>query len=194
VFFLSLREVRFSSIIVGMLLSFGVLVGVNWLYQQYLVKAPLGEALSQRTEIIAWSLKEDSNKTVLMLELGPVSNLKESCRAILDITTQYLGDKGIEILIVDHRSPELEEVRYDLQFSLYEAIAQGNFIQMSEKILVLVEPAKLDKYQVFVDENYLYIQLFKNTNYLYEVIPRVPEKQPNLVIQRINKLEDELKK
>jgi len=186
---LSLKELRWTSVVIGMLLSFGTLIAGNLLYQQYLVKAPLEDALSQRTEIMDWSLQKETNKTVLIIELGPVSNLKESCSFIQEITSRYLGDDGVEILIADHRTPELEEVKYALQFSLYEALAQGNFTKMSEMVNTEVEKAKLSKHQVFVDENYLYIQLFRDEDYLYEVIPRASGQQTNIIIKGISELE-----
>jgi hypothetical protein len=189
--FLSLRELRWTTVLLGILLSFGTLILGNWLYQQYLVKAPLGEALSQRPEIQDWSLQKDSRQTRLIIELGPVDNLQETCKFIHKTTRQYLGDEGIEIVLADQRTPELKAVKYNLQFPLYEAIAQGNFTNLARLVNLEAEQAKLNQHQIFIDENYLYIQLFQDSAYLYEVVPRHPDQPASMFIQGIDDLAKE---
>ncbi len=185
---MSLRELRWTTVLLGVLLSFGTLILGNWLYQQYLVKAPLGEALSQRPEIQDWSLQKDSRQTRLIIELGPVANLQETCKFIQKTSSQYLGDEGIEIVLADHRTPELKAVEYNLQFPVYEALAQGNFTNLARLVRQEAEQAKLNQHQIFIDEHYLYIQLFQESAYLYEVIPRYPDQPTSMHIQGIDDL------
>mgnify|MGYP000849820752 CR=1 FL=1 len=169
---MSFKDVHWTSVLVGMLLAFALLVGGNWLYQQYFVKSPLGDDLEQRSEIINWSLLEETDKKVLTVELGPVTNLKESYNYIRDKSIQYLGAEGVEIRLVDHRSEKLEQVMYTLQYPIYEALVRGNFTEMAETVKLEAERAQLTGYQVYVDEANLYIHLKHNEDYLYEIIPR----------------------
>lgn len=189
--FLSLKELRWTTVLLGILLSFGTLVLGNWLYQQYLVKAPLGEALSQQPEIQDWSVKKDGRQTQLMIELGPVGDLQETCKFIQKTTRQYLGDEGIEIVLADQRTDALKAVRYNLQFPLYEAIAQGNFTNLARLVDLEAQQAKLDQHQIFIDEHYLYIQLFQDSAYLYEVVSRHPDQPTSMFIQGADDLAKE---
>lgn len=190
--FLSLKELRWTTVILGILLGFGTLVFGNWLYQQYLVKAPMAEALSGRPEIRDWSLQKNSRQTRLIIELGPVADLQDTCKFIQKTTRQFLGEENLEIVIADHRTPQLQAAKYNLQFPLYEAIAQGNFTSLAHLVNLEAERAELNQYQIFIDEHYLYMQLFQESAYLYEVVPRHPDQPVNMLIQGINDLAKDL--
>ncbi|NLK51894.1 MAG: hypothetical protein GX295_05560 [Syntrophomonadaceae bacterium] len=179
---MSFKELHWTSIILGMLITFGILVGGNGLYQHYLIKNPLGEALQQRPEIISWDLEKETAKKTLTIRLGPVSNLKESCNYIQNTSSRYLGTEGVEIHLIDQRSEELKQTMYDLQFPIHEALAQGSYTQLAEAISKGTQDSELTDYQIYVDENYLYVQLMKNNAYLYEILPRTNEIQTLIVV------------
>lgn len=166
----------------GVILTLALLAGGYWLYQRFLVEKPLADALHQLPEVMDWSLRKDKDKKVLIVELASVSNLKESSNAIKDTAEHFLGKEAVEIHLLDRRSSELEKVMYAVQFPLYEALVQGNFTHMAEFIRIEAENAKLSRYQIYIDESYLYIQLHQGQNYLYEIVPRTTEVQPALIV------------
>lgn len=179
---MSFRDVRWPAVILVLVLTLGLLLGVNQLYQRIYVEAPLQQTLQSHPEIKEWNLKKDPKTDVLTIRLGPVKNLLEACTLIQKEVEPFLGKEGWELQILDQRSPELEQFFYSIQYVVYEALAQGSFTFLAETLKQEAEKMGLDSYAIYVNNHYLFIQLQDGEANLYEILPRRVEEMPPVTV------------
>ncbi|MDR3564909.1 MAG: hypothetical protein P4N59_26220 [Negativicutes bacterium] len=151
-----------------------VLIAGQLLWHQYAVAKPLDKGLQQVQGVEAANWEEggrNSDAAVLDVTLGGVENLQKTYMAINDTARQALGRKAFRVVLRDHRSPELENLDYQIQYSVQEAMVSGNFTAMAAAVQKAAEGAKTAA-KIYVDNQYVYIQLTKDRDALYTVVPR----------------------
>jgi uncharacterized protein YueI len=78
----------------------------------------------------------------------------------------------IRLTILDKRDPYLESLYEKVHYALMEGERRGNYSYMNKEISLLLSDEKgLVNYHLWVDQERIYLQLFSEENYLYEVIP-----------------------
>lgn len=177
---MKVKDIRIIVALLVMIGTFTVLVGGNFIYQRYFVQQPLAALLAQNSDVHNLQIEQEADRVVITVELGEVKNLQDTYRELEEMVRKHMGSKNWELRIIDTRTPNLERVWHASQFALYEAIVQGNFTHMARVVDGLAKGAGLDRYGLYIDENYLYLQLHQGQNFLYAVLPRgsVPGNQP----------------
>ncbi|MDH7478797.1 MAG: hypothetical protein QHH02_02175 [Syntrophomonadaceae bacterium] len=179
---MSFRDVRWPIIILILVLTLGLLLGASQLYQRIYVEAPLQQVLQGHQEIKEWNLNKNPKAKTLTIKMGPVKNLLETCTQIKKEAEPFLGKEGWELQVLDQRSPELEQFFYSIQYVVFEALAQGNFTSLAETLEQEAEKAGLDRYAIYVNNHYLFLQLQDGEANLYEILPRKAEEKPPVTI------------
>lgn len=179
---MSLREVRWAPVVLVLVLTVGLLLGINRYYQKLHVETPLGQVMQAHPEVKEWYLTKDQKGDLLTVKLGPVDNLLETCNTIQKESEPYLGKEGWQFHVDDQRSEELEQVYYSIQYAVYEALAQGSFTNLTETLKAESEKARLDHYAIYVNNYHLFVQMQKGENNLYEILPRMVNDKPPVMI------------
>lgn len=165
---------RLTVVLAAIILTLAVLGGGQFLWQRYAVDKPLANALNNIDGIA--SFKVDSNNKIsgaakLYISLGDVKNLQKTYQAVYEGAAAVLGDSKFSVVIKDNRTPELEQVYYNVHLFVQEGIATGKFAPMAEQIVQRAAVNGVEA-QVYVDSVNVYLGLKKADAGLYEIIPR----------------------
>jgi len=157
-------------------LTLTVLGGSHFFWQQYALDKPLTQVIQAIDGVETLTLdNSDKNESTrnIHITLNNVTNLQKTYQTINDGISNILGLKKYKLTIHDHRTPELEQLYYSMHYYIEEAIFTGRFGVMAEIIQQKALAANI-KAQVYVDANYIYVQLMSSNGNLYMVIPRQP--------------------
>ncbi len=163
-------SLKWPVVVVAFLLTFSLIYAANYWRQQHLVVEPL------REQLLALEAVEDVNMdngrtNEISVSLGYVSHFPEVYREIQSVFKTRNEDLD-RLIIVDRRSAYLNSLYSGIEFALMEGERQGNYMQMSKEINLLLEgEAQLSSYLLSVDQQAIYLQLGAGDYYLYEVIP-----------------------
>lgn len=164
-----MRSLRYPVIAAIVVVVLGLLFGGQWLYNKYVLERPVADALDL-PEVESTKYEEDTNTVVVKLK--EVENLQKTYLDIEDRLKKNNNSRELQIKITDNRNSLLKEAYYQSQFSVHQAIMQGDFIAMHDAIHHIASTYKLDRYAVFIDSNRVYVEFHKDGFNLYEIISR----------------------
>lgn len=171
---MNLQKYKWPIVVIAIVSTLAILALSQFLWNHFTLEAPLYQTIQKidGVEMVTWD-NSDKNASIpkIHITLNKVTNLEKTYQEITDRTTTILGSKKYKIFIHDHHTPELEQLYYSLQPQLQEAIATGKFSIMTE-IIQEKALASHTKSQVYIDANYIYLQLVNENSSFYTVIPR----------------------
>ena len=168
------QKSKWSIVIITLLLTLTVLGGSHFFWQQYALDKPLTQAIKalDGVEIVILDPKANNDSTQnIHITLNNVTNLQKTYQEVNDTIVSGLGLKKYNIIIHDHRTPELELLYYSMHYHIQEAIFTGKFGDMND----IIQTKALEentKARVYVDANSIYVQLMNNNGNLYMILPR----------------------
>lgn len=171
---MQIKGLRIPFILLSAIISLGLLTGAQWAYKEFTVERPLLEKISDLSWVESAEFTEDSKLSKLEVRLSSDIGLS-------DVVTELKGiiasnyDRQVELHLIDRRNEELTAILTASRFYIYEALAKGNYTEMHANLEKLLESSNLDKWELTMDSQYLYLALHKGSNYLYEIIPRNQE-------------------
>lgn len=168
------QKVNWSIIVIGILIAFTAASSSYYFWQQYVVAKPLTQAIQEINGVEQVTLDTSDKKQGVRevhVTLTNVDNFQTTYQLINDTIEANLGTKKFKLILNDHRTPELEQLYYSLHYHIYEGIFTGKFGTMSEIIQEKAAAANIQA-QVYMDANYVYLQLTTTTGNLYQVFPR----------------------
>ncbi len=136
------------------------------------VERPLVAFLSQRPEVLEHSLTRTPPGVEIRVRLADVPNLQSAYAGLRSGLARAAGSTPWRLVLGDARSGELERVHRRVRLAIEEAVSRGTFREMAACIDELAGAAGLDRWDVYVDSRYVYVQLHKDGRYLYDVVPR----------------------
>lgn len=161
-----LKPRTIATVILTTGIILGILSGIQFGWEKFYHYVPAVAKISNLLGIEAVNLKPANTGKILEVKVGNVPNIRKTSLEILDIAA---GDK---VLLIDKRTPELQNVLETVKFNIEEAIAIGSFSTLNQSVAEISRAAGLDNSRVFIDSSYIYLQLQKSDSYLYEVFPR----------------------
>ncbi|NLJ72939.1 MAG: hypothetical protein GX333_08010 [Syntrophomonadaceae bacterium] len=143
------------------------LVGFT-LYNKLSIVEPI---ISEISSIEAVKEVEVNKEKDYLIEVGllKVNNFAQVYSDIKDILDSKLNGKAYELVIKDKPNLLLNESYTSLQPALYQALANHEYVWLNEKLAEIAE-VKGISYAFFLDDNYLFIQLIDEENYIYKAI------------------------
>jgi len=168
------HKYKWSIVVITLVLTLTVLGGSHFFWQQYVLTKPLTQVTGTIAGVETLTLdNRDKNGSIqtVHITLNNVTDLQKTYQAINDSLITILGFKKYNLIIHDHRTPELEQLYYSMHYHIQEAIFTGNFGVMAEIIQEKALAANT-KAQVYIDANSIYVQLMGNNGNLYMVVPR----------------------
>lgn len=154
------------------LLTFGVLAGGRIAAYHVQVERPLEAFLSQRADVLEYSLVKTAPGLEIHVRLADVRDIQSTYVHLAAGLARAGGKAPAKLVIGDARTGELTRVYQRMRLAVEEAISRGTFREMARTIDEEATRAHLDRWGVYVDSGYVYVQLHKGARYLYEVIPR----------------------
>lgn len=169
---MKIKGIRLNVVIAVIAITLAVLLTIQFLYQKYNVEQPLFKLYSQ-TKLVekAPIIEQKGNLVNVILDVKKTENLKLAYQDLNNYTEQVMGSTKFTIQLKDNRNKALEDVYYQSQFIIYEALAKGNFTTMAAVIQQNAAKVGADAL-VFIDNDHIYVEILKGNNYLYEIIPR----------------------
>jgi NACalpha-BTF3-like transcription factor len=171
------QKINWSIIIICILCTFTAASSSYFFWQQYVVTKPLTQAIQEIDGVEQVTLNTQNKKQGIQevnVTLANVSNFQTTYQLINNTIETNLGAKKFKLILHDHRTPQLEQLYYSIQYCIYEGIFTGKFSTMSEIIQEKAAAADIQA-QVYMDTNYVYLQLTNTTGNLYQVFPRQPD-------------------
>lgn len=169
---MQLQGVRVPLVMMFAMLGLFLLFGMERLYTFTRIDQPLARFLSAREEVKSFEVRQMGGRVVVRVTLGPVANLRETYVDLEKGIAAIFGARPFAIEVVDNRTERLLRDYYELHYALQEALATGRFTEMERKVAQAAQRGGLTRAAVYVDTDYLYIQLQRGDRYLYELVPR----------------------
>lgn len=162
---------RIPIILLALVLGLSAFLGAQWLYNKYNYLQPLEDFLVSSPAVQTYEIEESGKVLTLTVELHETSNLAIDYRELQREVSAVLGKRPFVIQLADSRDQVLRQVFYDSQFSIYEALARGNFREMADYVKASATEVGA-KATIYLDQDYIYVHMEHNGRQLTEVIPR----------------------
>lgn len=160
-------------IIVALVFTLGVLVSLNWVYTEMLVKKPLGQQISEVEGVRNYTIEKGTDGLILSVELDMVKNIETTYSNLNEIVQSHVKDnQGFEIVILDNPSTDLIAVWNEIQYYAYQSLAQGDFVSLKDSMQSLEQINDSIKYEVYINDTHLFIQVQSHENYIYRILQR----------------------
>lgn len=161
---------RLHYIILACFLSLTLLGGGHLLYKKLVWEKSLEKRLQSIPPVEGVILKD---KDRIEVELGPTLDLKQTYLQVEEALYDFYRGSPPQLVIRDQRSPVLNEVWEETQFVVYEAAVRGTFTAMAQE---MEKKAKMHgvEARLAMDGKRIYVALYKDEHFLYEIIPFAP--------------------
>jgi len=167
------NRINFKLVILIIVIALVTFFGGNYLFNHYNVSQPLINELIEMEEIKEVELLTNSGKTDI--EIKPDNNIDNFYvfyDRINKIADNHLEDSKGQINILNNSNQHLEKIYHDIHFALYEGISSSEFTVMKDNIDEIINNKQLSEYNLWVDNEKVYLQLVDANNYLYKIVPR----------------------
>jgi hypothetical protein len=168
-----LRPVPF---VISLVLSATVLFGGWFMYHSYAMETPLHELVQDQTGVKTVSSEIKNDKVTIYLELTSEASLREIYGTILKDGSSIIGNRAIDLKVMNESSPELESLWSGLLFDIAEAMEQKQY----SRIPALLEGAASNEsglsYGAEMDADHVYIKLVLGDHSKYLILPRTSAK------------------
>ncbi len=168
------KNLKWTVIIVSFLLLISIFYGFQFYQQKQTVEEPLFKLFYEVKEVKDAEIRHGPEYMTLILDMEYVNNLYFEEKLIRKEVEEIIGKREYKLEFKDNRNRELEQIYHKVHYSLFEAAAKGNFVQMSGEVEDIMNNYKVDDYCLVVGEENLYFQLQKGDYYMYEIVPRFP--------------------
>gem|GEM_PF-68542 len=167
---LNLRDLSFSHVAIVALVTILALAGAAEAYDYAAVRRPVAGLLHADARVESFSLVSTrQGAAAVEVTLGPVEDLRTAYEEITAGLEHILGP--VELSVRDNRSAETVAFLEDAQFVLYEALHNGAFVVMRERLERLAEEAGVSV-RVGITDRHLFLQVESEDGRLYEIIDR----------------------
>lgn len=166
---MSWRNLRIQVVLLVLLVSLAAFLGIRWLYNKYSVEEPLNHYLESSRLVQSFEINRHQLVLQVTVNLAPTENLKDTYLEITQGIQVVLDGRPFELQLQDNRDEQLKRAFYYSQFAVYEAIKQGNYLEMMKFVDEQAKEIGAIAY-VFLDQDRVYLQMKRNGHYLYEVI------------------------
>lgn len=171
-----LKGIKWQIVLVTFAIVFGILLGGLQLYQNKLLPDKISKDISGVKYVKSVTIQSAAQGYTANIKLDRVDDLMNTYKDIEKETAKY--PVKIDIRIVDNPNDRLNNIYYNGQFAIYEAIQKGDYIKMNEVIKNNAQKAGALS-SIYIDRENIYVDLRDGSNYLYRIIPREPVKGDN---------------
>lgn len=164
-----MSRIRILPTVSALILTFAVLFGGYQVYKNYELIKPLQQQLSAIHQVLSARIVAGADVPTVLIQLGPVPDLQTTYGAIEGDVTNALGSP-VAIVLKDRRTPQLASLFESMSLTLYQGIAQGNYLGMSRQMTALARKAGASC-RVTMNGQDIFVTLTKGPAYLYDIVP-----------------------
>lgn len=148
-------------------------------YQEQVKAAPLERDLAAVPGVTGARVERAGGRWLVRVELGGVELLPVTYRQLRELADRRLGAARYGLQLVDRRTPALQRAFYEMSYYLEEARARGNFTEAARRVEEMGRELGLRRARLYVDPDYLYLELAGDGGTLYHVQPLRPPGEVN---------------
>ncbi|MFD2115920.1 hypothetical protein ACFSTH_04140 [Paenibacillus yanchengensis] len=170
-----MNQLKGKVILVTTIITAIVLFGGWAIYEQFVVKAPLEQAIMKVDGIIKADKPVRDQKTMsIQVELSPTANLKEVYTAISEQGKRMIGNRTLQLDVNNQEYERLDQVWEKSMFQIAEAMETRTYSTIPN----VLEQLASDEIEVYteMDDSNVYITLKDQNTALHKILPRVAEK------------------
>ncbi len=163
---------------IALIMTVAVLYAGQAIWHNYAVNLPLDKTLNgvDGVEKVTWDDSNSISDSInIYVTLNNTANLQKTYEEISKRIEKTLKNKQFNLEIKDTRSLELEQAYYDIHYYIQKAIVDGDFPLLEAKVQENASTTGAAA-KVYVDEQYIYLQLAKKDSSLYAVVSRHSDK------------------
>jgi hypothetical protein len=164
--------VRIPVVLMAMAGALLLLFGAQFLYNRQAVEQPLVSLSHAVPSVEHVAVANTPSGLAVDVKLALVPNLRETYLNLENQVSADLVGQHFQINLIDARTPELLNDFYQMNGILEQGLATGQFVAMQSQVQAMGAKDGLSHVSAIVDEHYVYVELVKGKNYLYELLPR----------------------
>ncbi len=170
------NDFKILMFIAVLVITFSLGLGSYYLYSRYNIEKPLLTQIDSLASVEESQLEKQDEIYLLKITLGKVENLQKEYEQIDDMAREKLGANNYQIVLIKQNNTILDQVYYDIQPVIYEALANNQYVWMKDEIGKFARQEQI-KYKMFVDDNRVYLQFSDGDDYQYYIVDRNSSKQ-----------------
>lgn len=163
------NEYKIALILLALLLTLGVLLGGQKLYNANLIEKPLVNELSALSCVESASVDKVEDIYQIEVRIRQAGDLQNEYQEIDKIIAARVNGRPYKIAFSDKRDQFLHNQLQQMQLAIYEAIAHSTYLDLQQRF---ADAAARDHfaYRLQIDRQQLYVQMSRDDNFLYEII------------------------
>lgn len=166
-------KLRLDIVVLTFIIVSALAFGGQYAYLRFQVEGPTVRALEAVPGVKAARIERDAQgKSAVRIKLQAVPDFAATYKRIVATAEKHLGGSLAGIIIEDGRDEELVKTYSRMNFAVEEGIATGRFTKMAGSLQKAAREAGLDRFDVWVDEDRVYLSLENNHHWLYQAVSR----------------------
>jgi len=162
---------RIAIAILSVVLTVTILFGGYSAYKVYAIEKPVKSQLSSLQPITEVSMARENKTYEINVKLKSVDNLQSAYSNVERVLNQRFPENAYDLQVIDNSNEKLDDLYSELQPAVQQAAAQSEFVWLDEQLSEKCSQVEL-KYELWVDEKKIYIQIHDEDHYLYRIINR----------------------
>lgn len=170
-----MNQLKGKVILITTIITVLVLFGGWAIYDQFVVKGPLEQAISKIDGIVHVDKPvRDQQKLTIKLELTPTASLKDVYAEISKQGKKMIGNRTLQLDVINKEQQILQQVWEKSLFHIAEAMETRTY----SAIPAILEELATDQMEVYTDMDNanVYITLKYDNEALHKILPRATEK------------------
>lgn len=163
------------------IVTLGLLFGAYFFYKQFFVNQPLSVTLDNSELIAQYELIHERKRPVLKVQLNKVDDLAIEFQRFLNTSGQILIEKDLQLELSSRPNSRLLEFYREINPGLYEATSLNNFTTLQSILIGKNQEYDLTKASLTISEDFIFLQLEDNGDYLYYILNRHEKSLPNII-------------
>ncbi|QIA27006.1 hypothetical protein DYI95_005265 [Thermaerobacter sp. PB12/4term] len=168
-------EIRWVALTAA--ITLGVLLLASLFYQEQAKAAPLERDLAGVPGVAAVTVERDAGRWHVRVQLGSVDLFPATYRELRERADRRLGPGQYDLELADRRTPELEQAFYEVSYYVEEGRSRGDYAEAARQVEAAGRRLGLDRARLYVDAEFLYLELARGEGVLYSVMPLRPEQE-----------------
>ncbi len=170
------NEFKILLFIAAFVITFSLGLGAYYLNSRYNIEKPLLAQIDNLSSVEDSKIEKQDEIYTVTVTLGRVESVQEEYKQLDDMVRGKIGESQYQIIINMENDAKLDQVYYDIQPIVYEALANNEYVWMKDEIGRIASQEQLD-YKMFIDDNRVYLQFSDGDNFQYHIIERNDSKQ-----------------
>ncbi len=149
-----------------------IIFGTQHIFTIYSVDRPISRELGLIEEVQEYNIINNGDKTDIEVKIARTPNLFTTYNEIYDISEKALGNQMGTLIVKDQRNDSLEDIVYSIKFHVYQGISTGLYADMENTLSEKLDSFDNIEYNLYMDDKAVYVALYMEDDYLYEVVLR----------------------